>query len=245
MASRTFVPRTAKFILRPVLQNSFCAPCQKPGINTKSFFLLILCRWLVILHSTFLARNILSLFIQERTVKQLLARSRFVLAILIIVTSLGCDQATKKLAQTTLPRWHSLSFFGDTVRLQYVENPGVAFSIGAQWPENVRWWLFSVGQGLFLLILAAHFLRNLTLQRCQFFGFALILGGGFGNFFDRIFRDGRVIDFLNIGFGNLRTAIFNVADISITTGLLLLIYGLFLDHIQKKEDNLPLAGSPD
>ncbi|MDQ7053267.1 MAG: signal peptidase II [candidate division KSB1 bacterium] len=176
---------------------------------------------------------------------RIIKHSRILLALLIIVLCLGCDQTTKKLAKDNLPRWYSLSYLGDTIRLQYVENPGVAFSIGAHWPEDVRWWLFNVGQGVFLLILAAHLVRNLSLQTSQFLGFVLILGGGIGNFTDRVLRDGRVIDFLNIGIGNLRTAIFNVADIAITTGLILLIYGLFVERSQTEDEKaITLTNEP-
>ena len=77
---------------------------------------------------------------------------------------------------------------------------------------------------MFLLFLTLYVIKNHDLRSSQFYGFALILGGGLGNFYDRIFRDGAVVDFLNIGFGSfLRTAIFNVADIAITCGLVLLV----------------------
>lgn len=45
-----------------------------------------------------------------------------------------------------------------------------------------------------------------------------MLGGGISNLTDRIFNDGRVIDFLNAGLGGLRIGIFNVADMCIMTG---------------------------
>jgi signal peptidase II len=52
---------------------------------------------------------------------------------------------------------------------------------------------------------------------------SLVLSGGVGNLLDRVLHDGRVIDFMNLGRGNLRTGIFNVADMCITFGVLLLI----------------------
>lgn len=155
------------------------------------------------------------------------ARARLTIAAIIILTCLGCDQTTKQFAQDKLPRWNAISYLGDTVRLQYVENPGVAFSIGADLPSEVRWWLFCVGQAVFLLILALHFMRNIAIHTSQFFGFAFILGGGLGNLADRIFRNGVVVDFLNLGIGSLRTAIFNMADVAITAGLVLLLWGMF------------------
>lgn len=163
-------------------------------------------------------------------------RNRFLFALLIIVTCVGCDQTTKHLAQTNLPIYQMFSYLGDTVRLQYVLNTGAAFSLGASLPENVRWWIFVVGQGLFLLFLTLYLIKNHNLRRSQFYGFAMILGGGLGNFYDRIFREGAVVDFLNIGIGNyLRTAIFNVADIAITCGLALLIIGIYRSERHERQ----------
>lgn len=47
---------------------------------------------------------------------------------------------------------------------------------------------------------------------------SLVLAGGLGNLLDRLIYDGRVIDFMNLGIGSLRTGIFNVADVCITIG---------------------------
>ena len=52
----------------------------------------------------------------------------------------------------------------------------------------------------------------------------LILSGGIGNLIDRIIYNGRVADFLNVGIGGLRSGIFNIADLAIVAGLLLVIY---------------------
>ncbi|MBH0192527.1 MAG: signal peptidase II, partial [Nitrospira sp.] len=49
------------------------------------------------------------------------------------------------------------------------------------------------------------------------------LSGGVANLLDRMFYDGRVVDFMNLGIGGFRTGIFNVADVCITAGVLLLI----------------------
>ena len=53
---------------------------------------------------------------------------------------------------------------------------------------------------------------------------SLVLSGGLGNLVDRIINDGRVIDFMNIGIGSLRTGIFNVADVYITVGVVVLVF---------------------
>lgn len=173
-------------------------------------------------------------------------RNRFLFALLIITSCVGCDQTTKHLAQTNLPIYQMFSYLGDTVRLQYVLNSGAAFSIGASLPENVRWWIFVVGQGVFLLFLTIYLIKNHNLRSSQFYGFALILGGGLGNFYDRIFREGAVVDFLNVGIGNfLRTAIFNVADIAITCGLILLIIGIYRSEDKKQQQSQADAEATD
>ncbi len=51
-----------------------------------------------------------------------------------------------------------------------------------------------------------------------------------GNLVDRMLHDGRVIDFMNLGVGNFRIGIFNVADVCITTGVVLLIVQTVWPH---------------
>ena len=54
-----------------------------------------------------------------------------------------------------------------------------------------------------------------------------MLAGGIGNLIDRIFFENGVIDFLNVGVGNWRTGIFNVADMAIMVGVFcMLFFGL-------------------
>ena len=54
-------------------------------------------------------------------------------------------------------------------------------------------------------------------------GLSVILAGGLGNLVDRWFHDGSVVDFVSLGVGELRTGIFNLADIAIIAGLLLVV----------------------
>ena len=53
-------------------------------------------------------------------------------------------------------------------------------------------------------------------------GKPLVAGGGLGNLWDRLARDGAVVDFLNLGIGPVRTGIFNVADLVLVAGLVVL-----------------------
>jgi signal peptidase II len=115
------------------------------------------------------------------------------------------------------------SYLGDLLRLQLVENPGSFLSLGAALPAPARFWLFVGAVGLLLLamVIAALFARRLDVR--QALALAIVGGGGISNLLDRIVHDGRVTDFLNLGWGALRTGIFNVADMLILVGVALLV----------------------
>ena len=77
-------------------------------------------------------------------------------------------------------------------------------------------------------------------------GFALILAGGVGNLIDRVLNDGRVVDFMNVGIGRLRTGVFNVADMALMAGVgLVLVVGLLSkeERHQESADSSPSATS--
>lgn len=54
--------------------------------------------------------------------------------------------------------------------------------------------------------------------RIKTIALSLVIGGGIGNLIDRIFNEGRVIDFMNIGIGPVRTRVFNIAVLSLPSG---------------------------
>lgn len=137
----------------------------------------------------------------------------------VMLACVGCDQATKSIAQLQLRGTPPISFFNGVFRLEYAENPAAFLSFGAWLPANVRYWFFTVFVACFLLILLCYtlgFSHNLSLYVA--IGLALVVGGGLGNLFDRITNAGLVIDFMNVGIGSLRTGIFNVADMAIMAG---------------------------
>ena len=128
----------------------------------------------------------------------------------------GCDQATKQLATQTLSGQPARSYFLDVVRLTYAENPGAFLSLGADFPEPVRFFLFVLATGLTLLLLVACAIRY-QWAGWRLLGLTLFVAGGISNFADRV-ADGTVVDFLNVGLGPIRTGIFNVADMALLAG---------------------------
>jgi signal peptidase II len=152
--------------------------------------------------------------------------TRLVLVAALLVACVGCDQISKQVVKNRLPLGESHSYLSDTLRLTHTENPGAFLGLGDSLPESVRITLLQGGVGLIILCLlwAAAFARDMS--RWQIVALALLAAGGLGNLIDRILYDGRVTDFLNVGIGNLRTGIFNAADMVAVIGVVLFALAL-------------------
>ena len=143
---------------------------------------------------------------------------------------IGCDRATKDIAKEHLKGKEAISYFHNTVRLQYVENTGAAMSFGDQLPKTASIILLSFLPLLLLMYLFIYSVKNARhISFMKMFSFALIFAGGIGNIIDRILYDRHVPDFMNLGINNFRTGIFNVADVCVTAG----VTGLFLFYGRK------------
>ena len=148
--------------------------------------------------------------------------------ILFVVSSLafiGCDRFTKDMAKEHLMNKEPASYFHDTFRLLYVENTGAALSFGDTIPQPYNFLLLSMLPLIFLIGLFIYTIKKSSaISRIKTFCFALIFSGGIGNIIDRIFFDRHVTDFMNVGILNLRTGIFNVADMCVTAGVIGLLF---------------------
>ncbi|BCE00882.1 signal peptidase II [Marinicellulosiphila megalodicopiae] len=127
------------------------------------------------------------------------------------------------------------TYVWDFFRLVYAENPGAFLGMGDSLPPFVSVLIF------FWLIPIAIFCFSIYVLRSnEFVGRNLIiissvLAGGFSNVLDRLYNDAHVIDFLNVGLGTfIRTGIFNVADMFVMFGVMLLILFMFLDDKKAK-----------
>ncbi len=142
---------------------------------------------------------------------------------LILVICLGLDQGSKVIASRTLS-FEPWSYCGDTFRLQLAYNTGAFLGMAGQLSAETRFWLLTVLNGAFLVALAYFLVRYWKMAIGRFVACAGILAGGIGNLIDRATNDGQVTDFMNIGLGPVRSGIFNVADMAITGGALLLAW---------------------
>ncbi len=169
-----------------------------------------------------------------------MAKSYKILWIALLVYLI--DQLSKWIIKSTMQLHESIPVLGDFFRLTYVENPGMAF--GIQISNNVFFTVFAIIASIVILLYLFKLQMEETWARIAM---SIILGGAIGNLTDRIFR-GQVVDFLDFEFFDInippfnllsmhfsgysleRWPIFNVADIAVSVGMvMLLIYILFLE----------------
>lgn len=164
-------------------------------------------------------------------------KQKLVFAFLTIGMILGADIYTKRLAEALLPHGYPIERAGIPLTLAY--NTGVAF--GLPLPGAGRWII--IGATIFVLfVLSGIFRRTPASDWIRLLAIQLVAAGALGNLVDRVRWDRGVVDFIGpINLGFMHWPIFNVADMAITTGAVLLALSML--H-EEKEDRLPAsAGS--
>jgi signal peptidase II len=156
---------------------------------------------------------------------------RLLLIMTILVSCVGCDQTTKSIAKAYLSETEAVSILGGSVRLQIAKNYGAFLSLGASMHPVTRTALLSAGVAAVLVALFAYGIAAAPRNPLVLPALGMVIGGGVSNLMDRLLHAGYVVDFLNVGIGPVRTGIFNVADVLIMTGVLLLV---FSDWISKE-----------
>ena len=151
------------------------------------------------------------------------------------------DQLSKFLVVKFIPLYTiKFSFFGDFLRIIHVRNLGAAFSMGVSLPGKIRSLLLAIIPVIILIVFVIIYFRNNTLTQLQRWLYCGVIGGGFGNVVDRLFRKQGVVDFIDVKFYGLfgfeRWPTFNIADSFIMVcGILLFIS--FLVSIAKEKKN--------
>jgi len=153
------------------------------------------------------------------------------------------DRLTKIWAVNTLQGQLPKSYLNDMFRFVYAENTGAFLSLGSGMNDNLRYWVLAIVPVAVLLYIFFHVLTAKNMHVVQQASFGFILGGGLSNIFDRIL-EGRVVDFMNMGIGSLRTGIFNVADMSIMLGLFMMVPFLFQKQHHEEAQTPKAAAAP-
>lgn len=139
----------------------------------------------------------------------------------LTVFLLVADQLTKLWARHHVQGQAPTIYWNDFFRFEYAENTGAFLSLGAGLSETWRFLIFTLLTGLFLGY-SLYYLIKKDLTTMGQLGFVLIISGGIGNLIDRA-TFGYVVDFMNMGIGSyVRTGIFNIADMAIVAGILIL-----------------------
>ncbi len=143
--------------------------------------------------------------------------------VLLFVTAI--DVVTKGLAERALsPQRMPHDVFGSTVRLTLVYNPGAAF--GLHLGDYSRW-IFTGLTLVALVILGRLYLATTRGDMPRTLALALVCSGAIGNLLDRLRSELGVVDFLDVGIGDARWPTFNVADMAVSTGAMLLAWVLW------------------
>ena len=148
------------------------------------------------------------------------------------------DQISKILIKIYLIPREEINVIGDYLRFVFVENPGIAFGIDLGYPLLLTMLTFFI-----IIFLFLHFVSLIKNNSSDTLSIAFVLGGAIGNAIDRLLTQipiagyEGVIDFIHLSFGSYEWYTFNVADMSITIGLILIIYqGFFVKNIEKQNN---------
>jgi signal peptidase II len=142
--------------------------------------------------------------------------TRPILTLIAVVSALvGCDHATKVVAESALHNRPNVSVVRGVLDLEYSENGDVAFNALSRVSLHPSSWVLAAGALAITAMVVAAWARKRRRPWGEHAAFALVLAGALGNAIDRM-AHGHVVDFIHIRFW----PIFNVADIAIVVGLM-------------------------
>ncbi|MEP6618410.1 MAG: signal peptidase II [bacterium] len=143
--------------------------------------------------------------------------------VLALVTTI--DVVTKGFAERGLaPQRIPHDVFGSTLRFTLVYNPGAAFGLNLGLQSR---WIFTVLTVIALIILGRLFVATRRGDVPRTLALALVCSGALGNLLDRLRSPMGVVDFLDVGVGDARWPTFNVADMAVSIGAVLLAWVLW------------------
>ncbi len=148
-------------------------------------------------------------------------RSLYIFATIII--TIVIDQVSKIIVRKYIDSKEVINIIGEYFSLHNVENEGAFLGMGSELNPTLRIILLLILPTIVLGFILRYILKDKNLDNWSLFAFASIIGGGIANVFDRIVF-GSVTDFFYIRITDLvRTGVFNMADLSVTTGMIILI----------------------
>tara|TARA_B100000900_G_scaffold59502_2_gene44927 strand:- start:3303 stop:3791 length:489 start_codon:yes stop_codon:yes gene_type:complete len=154
-------------------------------------------------------------------------KNKYYLITSIVTLSIALDQLSKIWVRNNFENYIETSIIGNVFTLIKVENTGAFLGMGSELSEIPRILLLIILPVIVLISITTYTFLEKTLDKFSVIGFSLIIAGGTANIFDRIVY-GSVTDFLYLNFGSIfKTGIFNIADLSVTTGMILILISSF------------------
>jgi len=153
--------------------------------------------------------------------KEKMHKKKFIIFSIIFISFL-LDLITKNYATNNLIINHSVSI-NNYLNFTLAYNYGAAFSFLSDAGGWQRW-VFIIFSLIVITIITFFIIFD---KETEYIAFSFVLGGSLGNLYDRLLL-GYVIDFIEIHYGNFFWPIFNIADISISIGIILLLYSLLI-----------------
>jgi signal peptidase II len=157
---------------------------------------------------------------------------RYILIFLLLTANISCDQISKNLVRERMFPQEEIAVVSNYLKLIKVENTGAFLSLGNTIPQPFKSILLSFLPLVFLVIASIYVLTKKALSLSRVVAISFVIGGGVGNIYDRLVH-GSVTDFLHIDLGIVQTGIFNMADVSIMIGMIMLLIESFI--VQNRE----------
>jgi len=156
--------------------------------------------------------------------------------VIILISNVGCDQISKNIVRKRIHYNEEISLMNNYLTLTKIENKGAFFSLGHSLPQPIKLFLLIILPMVALGLVFIYLLTKKNLTNTTMIGICFIIGGGAGNIYDRLVY-GSVTDFLHIDFIIFQTAIFNMADVSIMTGVFMIV----LDTLRSRFNSLTIG----
>ena len=157
-------------------------------------------------------------------------------SLIIIFSNIGCDQITKEKVRNEISKNEKIQVVNDNFILTKVENTGAAMGLGQNLNPKLKIVFLQILPLLVMVLMFLYIIREKNISKLNLIAFSFIIGGGIGNIYDRILYNS-VTDFMYLEFGNLHTGIFNMADVSVVLGTLLIFTNSVLSEINKNKFN--------
>lgn len=159
--------------------------------------------------------------------------ARILLVVGVALAVFAIDRVTKTWVTDNIPLGTGRPVIGDYLRIVHAQNTGAAFGL---LPDRTT--LLSVLSVLAVLAIVYYYRQIASGSTLVSATLGMQLGGAVGNLFERI-TQGYVVDFIDVGIGDIRFWAFNLADSSIVVGIILVTATLWYEEHRSERGALP------